>query len=872
MNKLASLFKFIFLFLSFLGYSSLINAQLKPSLIISRGMVIQRSQPIPLWGAATAGSNVIAELDGAIDTALTNSSGQWEMKLPAMEAGGPYQLILKSGTQKITYADVYVGDVWLASGQSNMAMSLSQCSTGAAEISSANNQKIRQFMVVNSLGDEPVDKLPAGSAWTPATSGSVGNFTALGYYFAKYLYADLNIPIGIINTSYGGSRIEAWMSKEMLGYDEKDVFLANGERERQPTTAYNTMIQPLLRVPVKGFIWYQGESNADILDDAMVYSNQFKKMITSWRELWGLGDLPFLWIQLPNYGIVANENSPGINDAWPQLRNGQSRALSLPNTGEATTIDLGEVDIHPKNKITVGERLAIVARKVAYNEDIVASGPRYESHRILSDGKVEISFDHIGGGLVAKNSTSNALKWFSIAGSNGKLLSAKAVIEGDKVIVWNTTILDPVTIRYAWEFNPVGVNFYNKEGLPAVPFMIKVKNSGFKIESFKANTTSIDRGQSVIFSWRTSGVKEVLFDGMPVDSVDAILVWPKVDGSFTLKTISNSTPEMQDSVSISIKVGEPLPTIKLSSASGSLLALNAEVVVQAAAAAPGGGTVTEVQFFQDGKLIFTDNQAPYEINWYGASNGNYSLTAQVTNDKGLKQTSAALVMTVTSVKLLTFEAENAPFTGKGTIVNSTAANKGKYVDLTEGWKLNFDGIEVAKAGTYQLYIFFKLNYQSPKTQNLWINGILFSPMIFEAASTTTWNKYAISIPLKAGVNQISIESSWGWMSFDYIAIPVEDPTAIAPDLNGIGELNLEQNMPNPFHTSTSIAFTIPEKGQTELEVLDLSGRKVSTLISKNLEAGKHSIQFESNDVLEGFYLLKLKFNNSVITKKILISK
>jgi hypothetical protein len=227
-------------------------------------------------------------------------------------------------------------------------------------------------------------------------------------------------------------------------------------------------------------------------------------------------------------------------------------------------------------------------------------------------------------------------------------------------------------------------------------------------------------------------------------------------------------------------------------------------------------------------------------------------------------------MTVTSVKLLTFEAENATFSGKGTIVTSTAANKGKYVDLTDSWKLNFDGIEVAKAGTYQLYIFFKLNYQSPKTQNLWINGTLFSPVIFEAASTTTWNKYAIAVPLNAGVNQISIESSWGWMSFDYIAIPVEDPTAIEPELNNSSELNLEQNTPNPFHSSTAISFTIPESGQTNLEILDLSGRKVATLINQDLDSGNHSFQYSLGDLLEGIYFLRLKYMNSVRMKKILV--
>jgi hypothetical protein len=265
------------------------------------------------------------------------------------------------------------------------------------------------------------------------------------------------------------------------------------------------------------------------------------------------------------------------------------------------------------------------------------------------------------------------------------------------------------------------------------------------------------------------------------------------------------------------------------------------------------------------------NNAPFEIKWSAAANGNYTLTAMVTNDKGLKQTSDPLVMTVTNLKTLTFEAENATFTGKGTIVSSTAANKGKYVDLTDGWKLNFEGIEVPKAGNYQLFIFFKLNYQSPKTQNLWINGTMFSPMIFTSASTTVWNKYAISVPLKAGVNQISIESSWGWMSFDDIAIPVEDLSSGVSGLKNNAELNLKQNFPNPFHSSTSIAFTIPERGQTELAVFDLSGRKVSTLVNENLTAGNHSILYTNNNLMDGIYFLKLKYKNFVKTKKILIS-
>ena len=180
---------------------SITHAQLKPSSIFSNGMVVQRNIGIPVWGVSNANTKVIAELNGVKDSTIATQSGAWEIKLPALEAGGPFQLILRSGTQKLTYTDVYVGDVWFASGQSNMAMQLKDCATGSAEISSANNQKIRQFSVANLLGDNPVNDIPSGSTWIPAVTANVGSFSATGYYFAKFLYADLNIPIGIIHSS-----------------------------------------------------------------------------------------------------------------------------------------------------------------------------------------------------------------------------------------------------------------------------------------------------------------------------------------------------------------------------------------------------------------------------------------------------------------------------------------------------------------------------------------------------------------------------------------------------------------------------------------------------------------------------------------------
>ena len=238
-----------------------LHAQLQTSPIVHSGMVVQRHHAIPLWGTVYPGSKVFAVLNGSIDSTMALVSGEWEIRLPAMAEGGPYLLTLHSGDDTLLYTDVYVGDVWLASGQSNMAMRLEECNNAAEEIAGSDNPEIRQFLVKKILRNSPLTDIADGSNWTPATPEHVGYFTAVGYYFAKYLYAYLDIPIGIINTSYGGTRIESWMSNEMLGYDETSIVFGDGESYLQPTVAYNAMLAPLTRVPVKGIIWYQGEAN-----------------------------------------------------------------------------------------------------------------------------------------------------------------------------------------------------------------------------------------------------------------------------------------------------------------------------------------------------------------------------------------------------------------------------------------------------------------------------------------------------------------------------------------------------------------------------------------------------------------------------------
>ncbi|MFZ6033956.1 MAG: discoidin domain-containing protein [Melioribacter sp.] len=550
MKKASSLFFLAFLFIN----SVSIKAQLSLPYIFGNGMVLQRQQEIPVWGKAAAGDTVTVELEGYKVTTIADSLGKWRTVLPAMEAGGPFVLKVTSGNQSITRNNVYIGDVWLASGQSNMEYTLNNATGGSAAISSANTQLIRQFKVAKGLTDEPADEVPSGSYWMPATPQYAGNWSAVGFYFANYLYKDLNIPIGIINSSYGGSRIEAWMSDEMLGYDEQDVKLANGEPERQPTVAFNRMINPLIGFPIKGVIWYQAESNGDNMNDALAYGDLFIKLINGWRQLWNLGDFPFLWVQLPNYGQVYDQ--PQTWDAWPQLRAQQSGALALPNTGEAVAIDVGSTDIHPPNKEPVGYRLSLVARKIAYGEDIVYSGPRYKRNLLRDDGKIEIYFDHVGSGLEAKNSDSGEVFSFAVSRDNSNWVWANALIDSEKVIVWNDNVPEPIKVRYAWEYNPANANLYNKEGLPAAPFLADV-NPGFKIAVFSAERTTLETGQSTTLSWLVFGASSVTLNGAEVDSAGSVIVTPSETTTYTLIAINREDPNESDTATVLVEVLDP---------------------------------------------------------------------------------------------------------------------------------------------------------------------------------------------------------------------------------------------------------------------------------------------------------------------------
>lgn len=546
-----------------LSFGPVASAQLQPFPYFASGAVLQRDTPLPVWGQAAAGAEVVVTLDGATATVTADASGRWRTELPAHAAGGPFTMTIASGAQTRTLTDVYLGDVWLASGQSNMEWTLGQADGGIAEAAAANDPALRQFKVPKGLADGPSDALPAGAAWSAATSATATRtFSAVAYYVGRDLRAALGVPIGILNASYGGSRIETWMSEAMLGYDEQDVTLANGEPERQPTLAWNKMMAPLLGLPIRGVLWYQGESNADSEADARAYGDLFQTMITGWRGALDQGDVPFVWVQLPNFGApqTVNDGAPPSYLAWPLLRAGQSRALALPNTGETVSIETGKptasgsVDIHPTNKEPVGERMALVVRDVAYGEDLVASGPRYASNELLDGGRVAVSFTEAGGGLTNVDGTLNG---FTLAGANGVFVWADAEIDGDRVIVSSPSVPQPSTVRYAWQYNPGtagapgAADLTNAEGLPAAPFEAAV-NPGFSIAQFSAARATIEAGQSTVLSWRVFEAASVTVDGAAVALEGSQSVSPTETTTYTLEAVSAEADTLTASVTVEV--------------------------------------------------------------------------------------------------------------------------------------------------------------------------------------------------------------------------------------------------------------------------------------------------------------------------------
>jgi len=859
-------------------------SQLKTPLIIQSGMVIQRDQEIPLWGEGQSNKLVKADLNGISDSITVFSDDTWRLSLPAMEAGGPHTLTIQSEEEELIYTDIYIGDVWIASGQSNMKMTLEESDLPDSEIDTTDNHQIRQFMVNRSLKNTAAEEVPSGSKWTPATMENVGDFSAVGFYFSHYLYDHLDIPIGIINTSFGGARIEAWMSNGMLGYDEQDIILGDGTSWLQPTVAYNAMLHPLRNVPVKGFLWYQGESNAGSREDAILYRKLFKKMISSWRELWGLGDLPFLWVQLPNFNTEGNENTPGTWDAWPLIRESLSSAHTLPNTGEAITIDVGEPDIHPKNKQPVGKRLALVARNLVYQDTIEYSGPRYKSHQKLANGRVEISFNHVGDGLTIADTTYfDGLKWFSIVKSNGSIVRAEAKIEGDKVIVWNNTVSDPYAIRYAWETNPAGVNFYNKAGLPAAPFYIYVDEPELNIKTFLSQTSHIDRGESTILRWETLGTDSVLLNNMLVETKSALRVWPIKDSVFTLEAIDTTDENNVISKPITITVRQPIPQIEISSSCGDILPLDSTVLISSEVSAEGGAPIEKVEFLLNEELYFTDFESPYQCEMTPENPGEFTINGIIYNELQVSTESNEISLSVRELEFIKYEAEDANYKPGGRILSCELCSQGFYLDLMNDWTLTFDSVIVDTSENHLLYINYMLNYGSPKVQNLLVNDSLISILIFTAPDQSSWQDLITTVPLDSGRNKIVIEGFWDYMSFDYLSVgtkpslEVIDTTTIDTttiDTTSIQLFNANilgfDTYPNPSNGNVTVEFNIPGTDHVTIKAYDMKGAEETTILDRELLSGIHHIPINFRSDERGIYILQLRYKNLVLFRKLVL--
>jgi hypothetical protein len=472
--------------------------------IFSDHLVLQRDASVPVWGWAEPGEEVSVSVAGETQTTKANKDGKWMVKLAHLKAGGPHTMTVK-GKNTLTINDVLVGEVWLGSGQSNMAMLVQSSNNYEQEKAAANFPQLRMFTVERNPQRTP--QADCRGSWKLTTPDNVGPFSAAAYFFGRELHQKLNIPVGLINSSYGGTDIAAWTSedvqmkvpelkaafekwakddaayvpekaqanfeKQMAAWKEaakkaraakKDVPRAPRPpvqprlSQNHPANLYNGMIAPILPYGIRGAIWYQGEHNSRDATTSQLYAKQLPLLIKDWRTRWAY-EFSFAWVQLPNF------IRPG--DGWPLVRESMLKSLSVPKTGMAITMDIGDPkDIHPKNKQDVGKRLALWALGTVYGEKVPAiSGPLPAGHKIRGS-EVVLSFKHTNGGLVAKG---GALKGFVIAGEDKQWKPAIARIEGDKVIVSSVDVPKPVAARYAWSDNP-DCNLFNGAGLPASPF------------------------------------------------------------------------------------------------------------------------------------------------------------------------------------------------------------------------------------------------------------------------------------------------------------------------------------------------------------------------------------------------------------------
>lgn len=483
--------------------------------VFGNHMVLQRDKPLPIWGWANPGETVSVKLDAASQSTTTNDRGEWKVVLPAMPAGGPYALTV-TGSSTVECDDVMLGEVWLCSGQSNMEFGIGHGDNAQAEIAAANHPGIRLLMVQNHW--TPLPQQDMDGTWKVCTPQSVAEggwegFSAVGYFFGRELNEKLDVPVGLIEADWGGTRIESWTPPEgfaavpALKKDYERVQMSDPTTElhrqhlqatldeytkwlkaarqaldsrevvpavpnypndllaphdvQQATALYNGMIYPLEPYALRGALWYQGESN---MGEGMLYYERMKALVSGWRERWHEGDFPFYFVQIAPYNYGGNPQREA------ELWEAQTVAAdTIPNAGMAVVNDIGNLaDIHPTNKQDVGHRLALLALANTYGKkDLVYSGPTFKS--LSPEGnKLQVNFDHVGGGLASRDG--KPLDWFEIIDADeGGFVKADARIDGDSVVLTAPEVKHPVAMRFAWS-GLAEPNLMNKEGLPAGAF------------------------------------------------------------------------------------------------------------------------------------------------------------------------------------------------------------------------------------------------------------------------------------------------------------------------------------------------------------------------------------------------------------------
>ncbi|PTX99084.1 sialate O-acetylesterase [Opitutus sp. ER46] len=457
-----------------------VRAEVRCAAVFGDHMVLQRDRPVAIWGEAAPAEAVTVEFAGQTRATTADAGGHWRVQLPAMPASAEPRTLTLRGTNTMTLTDVLVGEVWLCSGQSNMEKQLGPrggqkpTDNYEAEIGAADHPLLRLYQMPKH--GRPQKKV-LGFTWVVCTPESVvrTEFSAAGYYFGRELVRELGVPVGVINASYGGTQIETWLPEGAFARSDalrelRHVTYKTWVKGLQATELFQSMITPLVPYTLRGFLWYQGESNL-MQSEGAIYTEKMRALVETWREAWGQPEAPWYYVQLAPFTYSQWTSFPRHQtpEALPVFWEAQRAALSVPHTGMVVTTDLvADVrDIHPTNKRDVGLRLAGLALAETYGRERLARSPQFRALERRADGRLEVRFADAGTGLRTRDG--RPVSDFLVAGSDQRFVPAMAEIEGDRVIVSCPEIKDPVAVRFAWR-ETATPNLVNSAGLPAMPF------------------------------------------------------------------------------------------------------------------------------------------------------------------------------------------------------------------------------------------------------------------------------------------------------------------------------------------------------------------------------------------------------------------